>query len=373
MRKTLLAVFVALLIGAANVAAAPTARAAELPDFPMALPIGWGLTVQGGGTHTFSTGVRSSVDLGASGGVSVAVVAAADGVVKQVQANCQVVITHSGGWETKYYHLKSITSLSVGQKISAGTKLGMTAMPGSETCGRGNFRHLHFTLLRNGVEKPIDGLSLGGYTIHSTGGSYCGYWTRDSDGAIVADARRSCYAVPKVSNTLIHPSDLARTDAASRGEARPTVASTDTIDAAKLYTTPGQHSVGGRAWKTACEPYSQTTRCRTEIWATVAVLQGGSYVRKEGWAFNNLTYLDSKRELWKNNPLGNAPSGKSKEWVASDGRSWRTECDTALTGKGACRSYARTTVVSAVARSGGGYNFSSKTAWTFNSIVRFSN
>ncbi|NHB85034.1 M23 family metallopeptidase [Tessaracoccus sp. HDW20] len=131
-------------------------------------------------------------------------------MISTVKAGCQVVITHSGGWQTRYYHLKSIPGFSVGQKVTAGTKLGMTAMPGSETCGRGTFRHVHFSLMKDGREVPIDGLSLGGYTINSTGGAYCGYWTRDSNGAVVADARRSCYAVPKVTNNLIHPDDLER-------------------------------------------------------------------------------------------------------------------------------------------------------------------
>nr|WP_231980520.1 polysaccharide deacetylase family protein [Tessaracoccus coleopterorum] len=46
-----------------------------------------------------------------------------------------------------------------------------------------------------------------------------------------------------------------------------------------VYTTPGEHTVNGRQWRTWCEPYSQTARCRTEI------RSGGV------WVFNNLTYL----------------------------------------------------------------------------------
>lgn len=368
MKKALGAVFSALLIGALSIVAAPQAQAAELPDFPMALPVGWGLTVQAGGTHTFASGVRSSVDLGASGGVSVEVVAAADGVVSTVAANCQVVITHSGGWQTRYYHLRNIPALTVGQSVTAGTRLGMTAMPGSETCGRGTFRHVHFTLMKNGTEVPIDGLSLGGYTIHSTGGSYCGYWTRDSDGAVVADARRSCYAVPSVKNSLVHPSELGHSvSAPARDEgARPELSATDTIDSAALYVTEGQHTVGGRSWRTSCEPYSATTRCRTEIWATTVVNNGGSMQRKEGWAFNNLTYVESPRELWKGNPLGNKGG-----WTSEDGRRWKTECDNAATGSNACRSYSWATTISATARSGGGYSFRTSEGWTFNNIVRF--
>lgn len=84
---------------------------------------------------------------------------------------------------------------------------------------------------------------------------------------------------------------------------------------------------GGRRWHTTCEPYSQTARCTTLIWAST--VQGGK--RVDGWTFNTLTYVPSKRSLWAGNPLA-VPS----EHVI-DGRRWRTECDTALTGPNACR------------------------------------
>ncbi|MDO5678363.1 MAG: polysaccharide deacetylase family protein [Propionibacteriaceae bacterium] len=88
-----------------------------------------------------------------------------------------------------------------------------------------------------------------------------------------------------------------------------------------IYTTPGEHVSGGREWRTWCEPYSQTARCTTQI------KSGGD------WVFNNLTYLPSPRELWASNPLGTPGEHK----VA--GRTWRTECDTARTGRNGCRSY----------------------------------
>lgn len=346
MRKSVIgAVLLALLVGVFSVFTSPRAEASTLPSFPMLLPVGWGLTVQGGGTHTFSSGVRSSVDLGASGNVSVPVVAAAGGVISAVKSNCEVVITHEDGWQTKYFHLKGIpTGLAVGQQIIAGAKVGMTGMPGSETCGRGTFRHVHFTLLKSGTEMPIHGLQLGGYTINTSGGSYCGYWTRNTDGAIVADARRSCYAVPALSNTLLSADALERHSevAGSRGFQRPEIASHDTIDAVSLYVTEGQHTVGGRAWLTECEPYSQTERCRTHIWSDVS-----------GWVFNNLTYAPSKRELWAGNPLAETTS-----WTDANGRTWRTECDTEATGRGGCRSYTKA---------------NAKAPEVFNNLVRFSN
>ncbi len=366
----------ALLAGvvAALVGIVPQASAAALPSFPMALPVQWGATVNAGGTHTFASGVRSSIDLGAADNVSIPVVAAADGVARVGGANgysrCYVTLTHSDGWQTMYYHLRGIPSgLRDGDRVVAGEKIGMTANPGSETCGRGTFRHVHFTLLRNNVEQPIHGLSLGGYTFRDGSRPYCGYATRNRDGAVVADARRSCLAVPRVVNNIVNPSTLADRDGSgpNRGDDRPEIADGDTISAAALYTTEGLHTVSGRDWRTTCEPYSQTERCRTEIWATVVQRAGDGFDRRQGWAFNNLTYVESPRSLWAGNPLG-----KTGEWTAEDGRKWKTECDTAATGKNGCRSYSWAATVSATAQSSGGYRFSTDHTWVFNNMVRFS-
>ncbi|GAA4891111.1 hypothetical protein GCM10025789_04760 [Tessaracoccus lubricantis] len=134
------------------------------------------------------------------------------------------------------------------------------------------------------------------------------------------------------------------------------------------YTEPGKHRLNGRDWMTTCEAYSQTERCRTEIWATVVKVEDGQFVRESGWAFNNLTYLPfMTREAWKGNPLGQAGT------FTSGGRQWKTECDTAATGRGACRSYTMTTVYAATAKPEGGYAFSQSNQWVFNSIVMFGN
>ncbi len=133
-----------------------------------------------------------------------------------------------------------------------------------------------------------------------------------------------------------------------------------------VYSTPGYHTVNGRRWFTTCEKYSQTTRCRTSIFATTISSENGRYVSKNGWVFNNLTYLPSPRSLWENNPLGNTGS-----WTAADGRKWRTECDTPATGRNGCRSYAQASVIG-VARQGSGYTYEWSTKWVLNNIVRFS-
>ncbi|GAB3811699.1 hypothetical protein GCM10028820_03370 [Tessaracoccus terricola] len=143
----------------------------------------------------------------------------------------------------------------------------------------------------------------------------------------------------------------------------------DVIDGSwvDVYTTPGEHHVGGRDWRTTCQPYSTTQRCRTEIRATQIALVDGRYVQRTGWVFNNLTYLPSPRSIWKDNPLGGyAQAGYDKQWT-SEGRAWRTECDTATSGRNGCRAYIRSTVIEV--NPAGGYR--TVTKWVFNNIVRF--
>lgn len=134
-----------------------------------------------------------------------------------------------------------------------------------------------------------------------------------------------------------------------------------------LYMTPGFHQVNGRSWFTQCEPYSQTFRCRTDIWATQARHVEGRFVSTTGWFFNNLTYLPMMtRDQWAGNPL--AEGGRFE----STGRRWMTECDTQRTGRHGCRSYIWVQgVVSATPEPGGGYSYSLADTWVFNNMVRF--
>lgn len=147
----------------------------------------------------------------------------------------------------------------------------------------------------------------------------------------------------------------------------PVVPSTKPVPPAfDVYSTPGYHTFNGRKWFTSCEKYSQTTRCRTSIFATTISYANGRFVPSNGWVFNNLTYLPSSRSLWVNNPLGNTGS-----WTATDGRKWRTECDTPATGRNGCRSYARIRVIETYPL-GAGYGYRWTTKWVLNNIVRFS-
>ncbi|RMB57246.1 leucine-rich repeat domain-containing protein [Tessaracoccus antarcticus] len=132
-----------------------------------------------------------------------------------------------------------------------------------------------------------------------------------------------------------------------------------------VYTTEGIHNVNGREWKTTCEPYSQTKRCRTEIKATQISQINGRFVAKTDWAFNNLTYLPSARSLWKTNPLGNPGN-----WSATDGRRWYTECDNATTGNNGCRSYAEAKFIESY-QDNGKWNYRWVTKFVFNNIVMF--
>ena len=133
-----------------------------------------------------------------------------------------------------------------------------------------------------------------------------------------------------------------------------------------MYERPGYHNVNGRQWFTWCEPYSQTVRCWTNIWATEVNLVGGRYVATNGWVFNNLTYLPSNPGDWGNNPLANP--GK---WTDKDGRTWRTECNTATTGHGACRTYSEATTITRSKNSRGHWSYSQKNELVFNNIVTF--
>lgn len=138
-----------------------------------------------------------------------------------------------------------------------------------------------------------------------------------------------------------------------------------------VYTTEGIHTVNGRQWRTTCEPYSQTMRCRTEIKATQVSETKDRFVARNDWVFNNLTYLPSPRVLWKGNPLGgNGAIGATVAWSAPDGRQWSTECDTSTTGSHGCRSYTVSRVIEAY-QVRGTWQYRWVTRSVFNNIVMF--
>lgn len=179
-----------------------------------------------------------------------------------------------------------------------------------------------------------------------------GSYTTIAIGFAQADTGEWTFSTTNFYGKPTNPGTTYATGAAWVASLAPTVAASPSN--VNVYLTPGTHNVNGRLWRTVCEPYSRTERCRTEIWSS-------------GWAFNNLTYAPSSRSLWKGNPLGgNGVVGGKVTWM-SGGRKWRTECDTATTGRSGCRSYMTTTVT---VRSGGSYRLVEKEV--FNNMVVFS-
>lgn len=135
-----------------------------------------------------------------------------------------------------------------------------------------------------------------------------------------------------------------------------------------VYTTPGNHTVNGRQWRTSCEKYTSTIdRCRAEIWATQITIRGGKYVQENGFVFNNLTYKASPRAQWGNNPLAN-----TGQWTSADGRQWKTSCGDSWTGPNGCRSFIMTTVISsAINEKTGNRDYFQYQDWVFNNVVQF--
>lgn len=132
-----------------------------------------------------------------------------------------------------------------------------------------------------------------------------------------------------------------------------------------VYNTPGHQTVNGREWFTTCEKYSQTTRCTANIKATKVTSVGGKFVAKTDFVFNNLTYLPAPKALWEGNPLGNPTT-----WTATNGRKWKTECNTPVTGNG-CRSYIWANVIENVARPGQPIRYAWVWKWEFNNMVQY--
>lgn len=180
---------VVLVVGAFTASGAvlePAAVAAAEPS-GLQLPFPVGETWWSNGPHADSGTVRNSVDFGVNATRNV--VAAGAGVVSSV-SNCggggvQVTIDHTGalsGWKTRYWHLSS-NAVNPGAHVSAGQVIGKTGLG----CGANGFNHVHFSVWRNGQPLDLNGLNIGGHTLHSKSYNYGGYWTRNSDGAKVAE------------------------------------------------------------------------------------------------------------------------------------------------------------------------------------------
>ncbi|WP_414572819.1 peptidoglycan DD-metalloendopeptidase family protein [Nostoc sp. CCY 9925] len=113
-------------------------------QFPISSPYG----PRGGRLH-------AGLDIGCP--VGTPIIASASGVISSVITGCRVgdkgcggrygnfiSISHSGGWETRYAHLNSV-SVTVGQQVLQGQLIGTTGNSGSSTAP-----HAHVEIRKNG-------------------------------------------------------------------------------------------------------------------------------------------------------------------------------------------------------------------------------
>ena len=114
-------------------------------------------------------------------------VAAAAGTVQRVTCSggSYPRVDHGNGWVSHYYHVINVNWSLVGHRVLAGTRLGR--------CRRGRPVRGPFDLPARALlpssttAEPVtaNGVSMGGYTVHSAGRDYYGHWTQDGDGATV--------------------------------------------------------------------------------------------------------------------------------------------------------------------------------------------
>lgn len=131
------------------VGTAPAASAA--PGFQLPFPCGQTWSGQTRTNHS----PANAVDFNRAGDLGDTVVAAASGRVVTVadrgatSYGRYVVVDHGSGWRTLYAHLSTQT-VSVGQSVSAGKKLGTVGSTGGSTGP-----HLHFEELHDGVVQRV--------------------------------------------------------------------------------------------------------------------------------------------------------------------------------------------------------------------------
>ncbi|WP_119730173.1 M23 family metallopeptidase [Thermomonospora amylolytica] len=139
----------------------PVAAAAAMPAFRLPFPCGqtWRGNSSASSAHTgyeidFNRGSTPEADNGDT------VVAAAAGKVIRSTRHVNesgfgnhVVIQHSGGYTTWYAHLK-YRSVSVGQQVAAGQKIGAVGRT-TRPSNSGMSSHLHYEVRLNGAYPPV--------------------------------------------------------------------------------------------------------------------------------------------------------------------------------------------------------------------------
>lgn len=158
----------ALLLTAQGTAAGGSARL----SLPWPKGQTWRLT--GGPHNTYGAKSRpwSAIDLaGPVPKTSSKVVAARGGIVLRPCKN-MVQIRHGRGWSTSYYHLKDIR-VRAGDRVDRGDVLGWTSV----AAGCGGYAtapHVHFSLMRQGSPVPLDGHTIGGWSVRDGPSQYLG-------------------------------------------------------------------------------------------------------------------------------------------------------------------------------------------------------
>lgn len=164
----------------------PSAIWQEQPElsFPWTGSYAWKFT---GGPHNnegAATRPWSSLDFSPGTSGKWEVRAAAPGYV-QISTSCKnfVLIKHTGGWQTGYYHLTEI-KVTNGQYVSRGAYLGKaSALSGCGGSAKG--AHVHFSLRKSNVKQEWKGRYIGGYLVKEGASQYAGTLVRAATGAKV--------------------------------------------------------------------------------------------------------------------------------------------------------------------------------------------
>lgn len=92
-------------------------------------------------------------------------VRASRGGIAYLDCGNRVRIDHGDGYQSTYYHIVNI-QVANGQAVSRGQYLGDSGM-GTGCGGRAYQNHLHFSILRNGMEIGIAGMEIGGWRVEA--------------------------------------------------------------------------------------------------------------------------------------------------------------------------------------------------------------
>ena len=126
-------------------------------DYPLSMPVNGAVLDDYSDELSYNSALadwrtHNGIDIGAETGGSVC--AAADGVIEEITDNAfgdVIVISHSGGLETKYMGLNGTEPLSVGDEVKSGDVIGLIGESAGENV---TDSHLHFEVYSDG--KPVN-------------------------------------------------------------------------------------------------------------------------------------------------------------------------------------------------------------------------